>query len=301
MINKFKVSDFFDKSKIKQDNEFSVLGLIDQYPDKMMLTFLENEKYIEKFLKNKSINCVITNMEIANKLSQKLDMGIVIDDSPKLAFFRLHNKLANNPIYNRKSFPTTFGKNCNISKMSVICEKNVIIGNNVIVEDFVSIKNNVIIGDNSIIRSGSIIGGSGFEFKKNNKGYFRIEHLGGVNIGKNVEIQYNCTIDKALYPWDDTIIGNYSKFDNLVHIGHAVKIGKNVLFPAGSTVSGRVEINDNVWIGVGSVISNGVHFGKDSRCNIGAVVTKNVNEGGSVSGNFAIDHKKYLEHIKKIR
>lgn len=294
------LSDIYNENVI-MDGDFDVLGLLDSKTDKQVLTFLEQEKYLDKIKIHKNVSCLITTKDIAEKYLSNYQIGVYICEDPRIEFFKLHNRLSFEQNYKRKRYITEIGENCTISPLTYIAKENVIIGNNVIIEEFVSIKENTVIKDNCVIRSGTVIGGTGFEFKKNGSETFGVQHCGGVILNENVEIQHNCCIDKAVYSWDDTVIGKYTKLDNLVHIGHAAKIGDNVLFPAGTTVSGRVEIEDNVWIGVGSVLSNGIHFGENSRCNIGSVVTKDVPENGSVTGNFAIDHTKFIENLKKVR
>lgn len=284
-----------------RDKSFEILGIIDSATTLSMLTFIDNDNYIDTLLKKKHISCVITNKRIGNHLLEVSDLGICISNNPRIDFFKFHNCLGKSKNYVRPYTKTVVEDSCHISSLAYIAKNNVVIGKNVIIEEFVSIKENTVIGDNCIIRAGCVIGGSGFEFKQDEKSLFAIQHFGGTILEHDVEVQYNCTIDKALYPWDNTVIGAYTKIDNLVHIGHAVKVGKNVLFPAGSTISGRVDIADNVWIGVGSVISNGIYFGENARCNIGSVVTKNVLAGESVSGNFAIEHSKFINNLKKMR
>lgn len=296
-MKQFKLSDFFNE--IIRDNFFETLGILDSKTEKNILTFIDDEKYISKLFAKSNVSCIVTNKKIYSQLPKDLSLGITVCDDPRVVFFKLHNELSKNFDYCRKSFETTVGDNCQISPLSCISKKNVKIGNNVIIEEFVSIKENVEIGDNCIIRAGSVIGGCGFEFKKDVNSQFRVEHLGGVKIGNNVEIQYNCAIDKAVYPWDDTVIGNFSKLDNLIHIGHAVKIGYNVMMPALSVIGGRVEIKDNAWIGIGSVIRNGIIIGNNARTNMGAVVTKNVEDNQAVTGNFAIEHSKFIKRLKK--
>ncbi len=155
--------------------------------------------------------------------------------------------------------------------------------------------------DNSVIRAGTIVGGTGFEFKKNGSGdeSFLVEHVGGVRIGKNVEIQHNVCLDRAIYPWDDTGVDDHSNIDNLVYIAHGVKIGKLSLVASGATIGGRCNIGDNVWIGLGAIIRNGIDLGAGSRANMGAVVTKSVGEGEAVSGNFARNHEELIAEIKR--
>jgi len=284
------------KENIINEKEFETLGILASETDKRICTFIDTEKYIED-LKN-NFTMIITTKELYEKIKDR-NCGFYITENPRIEFFNLHNYLCNNLNYIRESFNTTIGDNCNINKTAYISENNVIIGNNVTIEEFVSIKENVVIEDNAIIRAGSVIGGCGFEFKRDENKIMPVTHVGGVKIEKNVEIQYNTTIDKAIYPWDDTIIGEYTKIDNLNHIGHACKIGKCVMMPAGSIIGGRTIIEDNVWIGIGCAIRNGMKIGKNARCNMGAVVTKDVLENTNVTGNFAMDHETFIQNVKK--
>ena len=290
--------DDFDIAYIIEDKEFKTLGLAGADVDLKYCTFIENEKYIEAMSENACM--VITKPEIADKLN---DIGLCISENPRISFFKLHNYLSKISDYRlTEDFDTKIGNNCNISSLSYIAQKNVKIGSNVTIEEFVSIKENTIIGDNTIIRAGSIIGGEGYEFKRIEDGdILAVTHIGWTDIGNNVEIQQNTCIDKAIYPWDRTLIGNNCKIDNLVHIAHGVKLGKGVFVVAGSLLGGRTVIKENTWVGVGATISNGLTIGKEASINIGAVVTKSLEDNSNVTGNFAIDHKKFIEFIKSIR
>ena len=156
-----------------------------------------------------------------------------------------------------------------------------------------------VINDNSIIRAGCKIAGEGFEFKNTSEEVFHVSHIGGVIIGESVEIQYNTCIDKAIYPWDNTVIGDHVKIDNLVHIGHAVKVDSRTMIVANSGIGGRVSIGEDVWIGFGATIRNGIHIGDRARTNMGSVVTRNVGTEEAVTGNFAIPHKDFIANLKK--
>ncbi|MEG2639037.1 MAG: UDP-3-O-(3-hydroxymyristoyl)glucosamine N-acyltransferase, partial [Clostridiales bacterium] len=172
------------------------------------------------------------------------------------------------------------------------------IGKNVVIEQFVSIYSHVTIGDGSIIRAGATIGCMGFEFKRNDDSIMPIKHFGGVYLDRNIEVQNNTCIDRAVFPWDNTYIGENTKIDNLVHIGHAAKIQKNVLIAAHACIGGRTVIMPNTWVGIGSMIRNGIVIGSNARVNMGAVVTKSVLDNQSVTGNFAIDHQKFMANFK---
>lgn len=287
---------FAKNYKIINEKPFEYLALTASEIIQPNCVFLDSEKYIAAI--SDSVSMVLTVEELVSVLSDK-KYGLCVVENPRELFFELHNFLAKEKEYCRAEYKTTIGEQCAISPLSYISESNVTIGNNVVIEEFASIKKDVSIGDNSIIRAGVVIGGDGFEFKRTDSSILKVAHSGGVIIGKNVEIQYNSCVDKGVYPWDNTIIGDNCKIDNLVHIAHAVKIGNNVMVVANSGIGGRTEIKDGTWIGFAATVINGIKIGRNARANIGSVVTKSVPDGGSVSGNFAIEHQRFLSNLKK--
>lgn len=282
-------------------DEFDSLGLASYNSGEKVCTFVESEKYIDGLTENISI--VLTNKDTATAIKENgCKMGICVVKDPRGTFFRIHQSLADNSEYARNIFNTKIGENCNISNLAYISPQNVIIGDNVTIEEFCSIKPNTIIGNHSVIRAGTVIGSEGFEVKTAENGSdYVVKHIGGVIIGNNVEVQSNCCICKALYPWDNTVISDNVKIDNLVHVAHGVKIGEYTKIVTHTAIGGRTTIGKNVWIGIGAVIRNGIVIGNNTRINMGAVVTKDIPDGMHVSGNFAIEHSKYLEQLKKIR
>ena len=168
-----------------------------------------------------------------------------------------------------------------------IAPYNVILGSNVVIEDKVVIYENTTIEDNAVVHAGAVIGGEGFECKRDGDIIFTVRHAGSTLIQKGSEIGYNTCIDRAVYPWDSTQIGEYSILDNLVHIGHGVRIGKRNLIAAGSVVAGRTITGADVWIGVGATISNGLEIGDNCSVDIGSVVIRDILEGMEVFGNPA--------------
>lgn len=283
--------------EIINELDFKYLGLVESTIEQEYCTFIDSPSFINNLLPN--VKMLITTRGIYSQIYNK-NLGFCITDNPRKLFFDIHNLLSNDKSYIRPKFKTVIGKNCRISTLASVADYNVIIEDNVIIEEFVVIRENTVIKENTILRAGCVIGGEGYEFKRTQTDIAPVKHLGGVILGKNSEIQYNSCVDKAVYPWDNTIIGDYNKIDNLVHIAHAVKTENNVMFVALSGIGGRTEIKSNTWIGFGSIIRNGIIIGENSRANIGAIVTKNIPDNGSYTGNFAIEHKKFLKFIKKI-
>ena len=281
--------------KLNNEQEFMSLGLVGSNTGSKKCTFVDSADYIDGMPDD--VSMVITTKEFADSVVGE-DRGVCIVDSPRIVYFKLHNALSKIKPYARPDFKTVIGKNCKIHNSAVIADTNIKIGNNVIIEEFVVIRENTIIGDNCIIRTGVKIGNPDFEFKRDGESIFGVEHCGGVIIGSNVEILPNTGVNKALYPWDDTIIGDSCKIDMLCNVSHGAKIGKNTMIVALSGVGGRTVIGENCWIGYGAILRNGINIGDNARVNMGAVVSTNVADNKSVTGNFAIDHEKFMSELK---
>jgi len=284
-------------TELLRDNSFEAMGMINTQSSKKLLIFIESLAYI-KFI-SENVSCIICTQEISKEISS--DIGILISSNPKITFYKAHNLLVENINYKVQRFNTIIGTNCNINKLASISDNNVIIEDNVVIEEFVSIKENTIIGNNVIIRSGTVIGSEGFEFKRDKDEILPIKHLGSVIIESNVEIQHNCCIDKAVFPYDSTIIGSFTKIDNLIHIAHASKIGKRNLIAANTTICGSVTTGDEVWIGPNSIISNGLRICDNSRILIGAVILESINKEGEWIGYPACKINDFFKTQYKIK
>ena len=91
------------------------------------------------------------------------------------------------------------------------------------------------------------------------------------------------------------------KVDNFVHIAHDCVIGERTLITAGVKFGGRTIVGNDCWIGINSTISNGLNIGNNVTISLGSVVTRDVADNLTVTGNFAIEHKKFIDFIKSIR
>lgn len=277
-----------------RERDIDSLGLLVSNTDKKLCSFVDNIKYLADVAGN--VSMVFVTEELAGKLNS--DMGYLVVERPRETFFHLHNMLKSDDRYVRNAYDTEIDATAQISDLSVIPQKNVRIGKNVIIEPFVTIYENTVIEENCVIRSGARIGGSGFEHKREDDHIFSVEHLGGTILKHDVEVQNNTCIDRAVYPWDDTVIGEYTKIDNLVHVGHAAKIGRCCMIVAQVGIGGRTVVGNHVWLGFGATVRNGLVIEDMARVNMGSAVTKNVLAGESVTGNFAIPHERFMENLK---
>ena len=160
------------------------------------------------------------------------------------------------------------------------------IGDGCIIESNVRIYDVVTLGCGCSIKSGAVLGGEGFGFEKDKKGnLFRFPQIGRLVIGDGVEIGANTCIDRGAL--SDTVIGDYTKINNLCHIAHNNKIGKNVVIAGCVNVSGSCEIEDNTWISPNVSLRGFNHLGDGCTVGTGAVVTKDIPAGETWIGNPA--------------
>lgn len=176
------------------------------------------------------------------------------------------------------------GKNVYIGPYCVIGKS--IIGDECIIDSSVRIFDNVTLGNNCNVKSYAVLGGEGFGFETDEYGNkFRFPQIGNLIIGHHVEIGANSCIDRGAL--SNTIIGDYTKINNLCHIAHNNKIGKNVTIAGCVNISGGNIIEDDVWIAPNSSLRGYIHLGKGCVVGMGAVVTKNIPDGETWIGNPA--------------
>lgn len=299
-MNLTELAEVLVDCEIKFDAEFNMLGMAtSQFNDEKILSFIADEQYIEDVLSNDNIVAIVTSEELIKKIILPESYGVIISATPKLTFYQIHNYLCTIEFY-WKHFENNIEKNSKISENACIASRNVIIGKNSIIEDDVVIHEGVIIGDNVIIRSGSQIGSKGFQFLNTKNDVLSVSTGGRVVIKNNVEIQHNTCVDSGVLG-GSTILSEYAKVDNLVHVAHDVYIGERTFITAGVKLGGRVRIGNDCWLGINATVSNGINIGNNSKISLGAVVTKDVREYATVSGNFAIEHSKFINFIKSIR
>ncbi|MEA2034491.1 MAG: DapH/DapD/GlmU-related protein, partial [Euryarchaeota archaeon] len=156
-----------------------------------------------------------------------------------------------------------------------------------------------VIGPNASILEGSILG-KGVTIGPGSivgVGCCQPHPSGGVIIHDYVDIQANTHIDRST-AGKFTEIGEFSKIDNLVHIGADVIIGKRSLIVASSIIGGGSKIGDDVWVGPCTLISNNLTIGDQAYITLGSVITKDVKEGKVMIGDCAIDRKHFFSFVK---
>ena len=272
-------SDFQVKDTKLILNDFSSISNL----KKKTIIWATEESYLSPVSTKTNLVIVGKDCEFKKNLSNYIEVS-----NPRSAFFSLLKKYNPVKIENgidqkaNVSKKCKLGENIFIGANTTICD-DVEIGDNTVILNNVVISNKVKIGENCFIKSNSIIGEECFGVDKDKEGnLFDIPHLGGVRIGHNVKIGSLSTIASGTL--DPTIISNYVKIDDHVHIAHNVKIGENSIITAGVNVGGSVLIMKNVWLGIGSVITNGIKIGSDSFIGAGANILSDIGENIKVLG-----------------
>ncbi len=247
-------------------------------------------KYSEDIVNliNSSGGCfVIAHIDYAGKIK----VTHVLSKNPRLDFCILANKFFPNTrlVGIEKTAivasDATVGENVYIGHNTII-ESGVKIGANTIILHNVVISKNCQIGSNCIIKSGTVIGQKGFGFERDACGVpIPFPHYGAVVIGDYVEIGALCTVVAGAL--ENTIIEDFVKIDDHVHIAHNVRIGRGTMITACSEVSGSVYVGDQCWLGPNSSIIDKAKIGSKAFIGIGSVVTKDVPESAVVAGNPA--------------
>ena len=151
----------------------------------------------------------------------------------------------------------------------------------------VAITDNVHIGARCIVHPGAVIGADGFGFAPHAGGWEKIEQLGGVRIGDDVEIGANTCIDRGAL--EDTVIEDGVKLDNLVQVGHNVRIGAHSALAGCVGIAGSARIGAHCTFGGGAIVLGHLELADHVAISAATVVTRSISKPGLYSGVFPID------------
>lgn len=242
------------------DSDFKITGINEIHMvEPGDLTFVDHPKYFDK-----ALNSAATTIIINKKAEKPEEKALIFSDDPFAAYMKLVKKFRPFvPASKMVSDSAEIGEGTVIQPGAFVGE-DVKIGKNCIIHANVTIYSHSVIGNNVIIHSGSVIGADGFYFQKREKETLKFESCGRAVLKDHVEIGAMCTIDRGVS--GDTIIDEYTKFDNHIQVGHDTYIGKRCLIASAVLVAGVTRIEDDVILW-GQVVVN-----KDIIIHKGAVV-----------------------------
>jgi UDP-3-O-[3-hydroxymyristoyl] glucosamine N-acyltransferase len=152
-----------------------------------------------------------------------------------------------------------------------------------------------LVGNDVLIHPGCHIGQDGFGFVSNSGGHLKVPQICRVVIQNQVEIGAGTTVDRG--SMRDTVIGEGTKIDNQVQIGHNVRVGRNCLLAAKVAIGGSVVIGDNVALGAGAGINNHANIGDGAQVTAMSGVKDDVPAGGRWGGFFAKPTRQWFREI----
>lgn len=251
-----------------------------------------------------SLLMVDRNISIDEKALARANIkAVILSDNARLDFMRVVKHFFASP------GPTGIHPSAVIAHSAVIASdvfvgplctigEKVEIGEDTVIHSGVHIYDGVRIGRKVTIGSGTVIGAEGFGYERNSLGELeKFPHIGMVQIGDNVDIGSNVSIDRGTL--GKTVIGEGCKINNATHIAHNVEIGENTIIMAQVYLGGSLKVGKQCWIGPRATIRDRIQIGSDVFVGMGSVVTKNIPNRVTVMGAPARkiqDQKKLLTH-----
>ena len=256
------------------------------------LSFLVNPR-LTQVLAGSQAGCVIVGAAMAEAARARGDC--IVADNPHLYFARvtqmwkrLHGGAARRGVHpsavvEEGAFvhPTaSVGALCFVGRGARI-------GEDTLVKERVTIGEDCVIGARCVIQSGAVIGGDGFGFAPHEGAWEKIEQLGAVRIGDDVEIGANTCIDRGALA--DTVLDDGVKLDNLVQIGHNVHVGAHTAMAGCVGVAGSATIGAHCTVGGGAIVLGHLALADHVHISAATVVTRTISEPGHYTGMFPID------------
>ncbi len=256
------------------------------------LSFLSNPKY-QSQLATTQAGCVIVSPAVAETV--KVSMALIVADNPYHYFARLtqlwrqHTRVHDEPLIHPSAVihpQAHVHASARIGPLCVI-ERGAHIGANTWLKSGVTVGEDCRIGERCIVHAGVVIGADGFGFALFEGHWEKIEQLGAVRIGNDVEIGANSCVDRGAL--DDTVIEDGVKLDNLVQIGHNVHVGANTAMAGCAGVAGSARIGANCTVGGGAVVLGHLQLADGVHISAASVVMRSIRQPGQYSGVFPID------------
>ncbi len=277
------ISDYIGASIVgDEDLEIDHLSTIEDAKNGS-LTFLANSKYAKRLDNSRTFAIIIKE-----ELKIKGNITHLICDDPYLAYAKVSKLFSSKSNYKKNDSSNYFihksaelGSNIDIGP-NVFIGENCKIGDGTIIHPNTTLLKNVIVGEGCIIHSNSVLGSDGFGFAPKNDGFEKIEQLGQLIIGNDVEIGAGCTIDRGAI--SNTIISHGSKLDNQIHIAHNVSLGPNSAIAACCAIAGSTKIGKNFKMGGLSGVLGHLEICDDVTVGAHTLITKNIKSSGNYIG-----------------
>ena len=189
----------------------------------------------------------------------------------------------------------SIGRGSDIRSGAVI-SRNVVIGDDCTIYQNVSVREGCILGDRVILQPGAVIGSDGFGYEFVDGRHHKVPQLGIVVLESDVEVGANACIDRARF--GRTVVGEGTKIDNLVQVGHNVEIGKNCILVALSGVAGSSKLGEKVTLAAQVGINGHIEIGDEVQLGGKSGAMQSILEAGVYMGTPA---KPFKEEVRQWR
>ena len=256
------------------------------------LSFLNHPKY-RGLLAGSKAACVIVSPSHEVQARQRGQCIVVAE--PYLYFSRvtrLWKSATQRPVHHRIHPSAVIDPDAHVHVSAIVgalcvVERGATIGAKTELRSRVTVAEGCHIGERCLLHPGVVIGADGFGFAPNYGVWEKIEQLGAVRIGNDVEIGANTCIDRGAL--QDTLIADGVKIDNLVQIGHNVEIGAHSALAGCVGVAGSARIGAHCTIGGGAIVLGHLELCDHVHISAASVVTRSIRQPGHYTGFFPID------------
>ena len=256
------------------------------------LSFLSHPKYRKELAASRA-GCVIVAPAMRDAAAQRGDC--IVADDPYLYFARLtqlwkarHGRPPRPGVHPSAVVEegAQVDPSASIGALCVV-ERGARIGAGTVLESRVTVGEDCVVGQRCLLHPGVVIGADGFGLAPHQGAWVKIEQLGAVRIGDDVEIGANTCIDRGAL--EDTVIEDGVKLDNLIQIGHNVRVGRHTAMAGCVGVAGSADIGAGCTIGGGAIVLGHLKLADGVHISAASVVTRSILKPGQYTGMFPID------------
>lgn len=262
------------------------------------LSFLSNPKYQQQLATTRA-GCVI--VAPAQLEAARARGACILADNPYLYFARVTQlwqrarQRPNGPRIHPSAVVAPEAEVDPTAQIGPLCvvERGARIGAFTTLKSRVTVSEDCVIGERCVLHPGVVIGADGFGFAKDGEQWVKIEQLGAVRIGNDVEIGANTCIDRGALT--DTVIEDGVKLDNLIQIGHNVRVGRNTAMAGCVGVAGSATIGANCTIGGSAGVLGHLTIADNVHVSSFSLVTRSLNKPGHYTGFYPLDENSAWE------
>lgn len=256
------------------------------------LSFLSHSKYQQELAASKAA-CVIVSP--AMREAAEARGAFIVTPDPYFYFARLtqlwkaHHARPETDRVHPSAVIHTEAHVDPTARIGALCvvERGARIGAGTVLKSRVTVSEDCTIGERCLLHPGVVIGADGFGLALHAGQWVKIEQLGAVRIGNDVEIGANTCIDRGAL--DDTVIEDGVKLDNLIQVGHNVRVGKNTAMAGCVGVAGSAVIGANCTFGGGAIVLGHLTVADGVHVSAATTVTRSIHKAGQYTGMFPID------------